>query len=392
VNRKKILEELFQLKKENQWQTIIRKFDSLLQPGTEEWHWVDLLKEIGFAHSQLGHFQRALELYLRWLELQPDRPQPPYSIGFIHYVQKDYRTAIQWFNRALEKYPGYLICRYRKGFALLATQKPSLARKEFEFVIEAYENLQDEDQKRRLRKTYIRALFEDGKACFQLRRYLEAVKRFERVLHLDRFHFIEPVFKYYNLGKSFLEMGNGEAARKYLERALRCKPERDFVWERLGRLYHRLLRNPVEAERCFEKALECRRAPYILVSRGLFYLDRKNEAAAIRDLHEALRKDKKGKHKIYLILGKIELQKRRFTQAETYFRKAIDFKKKVYDADYGEAHYFLGHLWRLRGEEQKAQEEFQIASQVEPGLVWNTRVMGEKTIQFVDIDTEEVGE
>lgn len=379
-----LLEKINLFKQKNNWQGIINTFDKDVQKDGKYWDTVELVKEVGFAHSQLGNFKQALYLYQRWRELAPDRAQPYYSIGYIYAQTQDYKEAIKWYNFALEKYPSYLICLYRKGIALLQQQKNKDALKILEKTIALYRSNKNEDFQKKQRKTYIRSLFAAGKASYNCHKFIPARDLFLQVLREDKKNFISPLFKYYNLGKCFIELEEKENAGNYLEKALHINKYKDYVWERLGRFHHKLSEDYQQSLFCFEKALSCRRAPYILISRAQLYLDMGKPIYAIKDLQEALKKDRKGKHKIMLALGKVYLKQRKLTEAEIYLNRACDFKLKMYETDYAEAHYYLAYLWQMRGEKKKSEHEFTVANRIDPGLVWDTAVMNEHSFQFYD--------
>ena len=389
MEREKILRQINELKRENNWQEILCRFDHLVQPGTEMWKDAELVKELGFAHSQMGNTEKALKLYRRWQELEPEKAQPHYAMGYVYYLRKEFQKAVECYDKALECYPGYMVCHYRKGVVLLAMGKSQLAHREFKWVIDEYEALRDEDKLRRMKKTYIRALYGDGKACYRMRKYKDAEERFRKVLRYDKKNWFKPIFKYYSLGKVCIELGKAEEAENLLQRARELKPQKDYIWDRLGRMYHRLKGDMLRAEECYRKALECRRVPYVLVNRALLYLDGGKEREALMDLQEALRKDKKGKHKILLILARVAIRAGRLEEAIGYLERAIEFKEKVYGVDCGEAHYLLSQIWRLKGDEEKAKKELTRAQEVDSDFVWSTRIMAEDgNVQFVDLDYE----
>ena len=83
---------------------------------------------------------------------------------------------------------------------------------------------------------------------------------------------------------------------------------------------------------------------------------------AEQDYEQALRRDKVGKHKILLALGYIYMKRNKLNEAKNYFHRALEFKKKLYSAEYYDAHVALADCYRYMGEESRAKEEFMIAA------------------------------
>ncbi len=79
---------------------------------------------------------------------------------------------------------------------------------------------------------------------------------------------------------------------------------------------------------------------------------------------EALRRDKIAKHKILLALGNISLKQNKPQEAKVYYKRAIEFKKKIYDADFYEAHLALAECFRLIGKDDQAKQEYAVAAEL----------------------------
>ena len=94
----------------------------------------------------------------------------------------------------------------------------------------------------------------------------------------------------------------------------------------------------------------------------------------MKDLLDALRREKLGKHKIWIRLAELALQDGREELAETNYRKAIDFKRKRYGKDCAEARYGLAQLYWKQGKEDEAREELRLAVLANPNLTWDRRI------------------
>ncbi|MEX2606654.1 MAG: polysaccharide deacetylase family protein [Kiritimatiellia bacterium] len=65
-----------------------------------------ILWERGFEAFGEGEFDLAIELWTRWSEVEPYSEKPPRFIGDAHLTQKNYATAIEFYQKSLELNPG----------------------------------------------------------------------------------------------------------------------------------------------------------------------------------------------------------------------------------------------------------------------------------------------
>jgi len=370
----KVIEKIKDLQKKNRWIDIVQLSDPYLLPEKSGWANVELLRAAGFAHSQLRHFPEAERYYRRWIQLEPQSPSAWYSMGYLFYLQKRFPEALDAYEKALKIFPDYLVCLYRKGVILVYQEKGRQAADVLRRLRELYESSKDTNYRRRNFRTYVKAIFQLGKAYYQLHLYQKAVDLFTTLIQIDKKDFVKKTFKLYNLGKNYLELGRLDEAIAYLKEALKTNEQKEYIWERLGRAYH-VKKDYGEALKHFARALDCKRVPYIFVSRAETYLAIGEVEKARHDFHTALKRDRKGRHKIYLLLGNIAMQKNHLEEAESYYDKAIDFKKQTYLSDFAEAHYALSRMWLLRNKKEKSKEELEQAMTINPFMEWDENLL-----------------
>ncbi len=332
----------------------------------------ELYSAAGFAHCQLGEFERALSMYELWKEMSPKSAAARYCIGYVYAQMGRYPEAVAWFDEALKLRPRYISCLYRKGMALMAWGKPNPASRAFEDALHAYAEA-DQDQRRANQKYLVKSTFELGKAHLQCRRHRKALKMFQWVLEHDKKGYVDAHFVHYNLGKLYLETGELDLAETELTKALEGHQDKEYVWERFGRLAHKRGEH-AKALEYYQRALDCRYVPYVLVSRAETHVAMGNPSLAVKDLLDALRRDKLGKHKIWIRLAELALQSGKEELAESNYRKAIDFKRKKYGKDCAEARYGLAQLYWRQGKEEEAREELRQAVLANPNLAWDRRI------------------
>ncbi len=367
---KEITNQIHELQRANNWQGIIQLLTPICQQDQWGWQEPELVSALGFAHSQMGNLEQAEQCYLRWIEIEPDRAPPFYCLGYIYYLRADWREAIRWFEQALKIFPDYLVCLYRLAYAYFEFNKARESIPLLEQVVGLYQTHTDEDWLRRNRKNYLKSCFLLAKSCYRKRRYQEALQVIDTLFREDEKEVIPREHKYYARGKILAARGQYEEALSNLQKALHARYPQPYVLDQIGRVYHRSEKYE-EALGYYHHALSIRRFPYILANRAETYLALGKEPLALKDLHEALKRDRKGKHKIYLRLGQISLNAGREREAKHYFESAIHWKRKTYNADYAEAHYALAQLLVRSGNKTAAKQELQTALEIDPNLEWD---------------------
>ncbi len=365
-----ITNQIHELQRANNWQGMIQLLMPICQPDQWGWQEPELMSALGFAHSQMGNLDQAEQCYLRWIEIEPDRAAPFYCLGYIFYLRADWREAIRWFEQALKIFPDYLVCLYRLAYAYFEFNKARESIPLLERVVDLYRTHTDEDWQRRNRKNYLKSCFLLAKSFYRKRRYQEALQVIDTLFREDEKEVIPREHKYYARGKILAAQARYEEALSNLQKALHPRHPQPYVLDQIGRVYHQMEKFD-KALGCYRQALSIRRFPYILVNRAETYLALGKEPPALRDLHEALKRDCKGKHKIYLRLGQISLNAGREREAKHYFESAIHWKRKTYNADYAEAHYALAQLLVRSGDKTAAKQELQTALEIDPNLEWD---------------------
>jgi tetratricopeptide (TPR) repeat protein len=175
-----------------------------------------------------------------------------------------------------------------------------------------------------------RAYYFLGTLANDAREYAEAADYFRRALTLD------PGFEqtYYDLTAMQINSGNAQAALETLEQA-RQRFAASFVMEYYSGLAHHQLQNYGRAIRHFTAA----------------------EISARSNHPERLTPP------FYFQLGAVHERNQDYSQAESYFRKALEL-----EPDFAEALNYLGYMWAERGENlEEARRMIERAVELEPG-------------------------
>jgi len=329
-----------------------------------------LLRQLGFAFTQQNQLAKALRCYRRWSELEPDCAASYYCQGYVFYLEKKWQQAISLFEQALSIYPDYLVCLYRQARAYFEMNKSLKTIKLIKQAVAIYQRNQNEEWLHRHRKIYIKSLFLLGKAYLERKLFSDALSSFQDVISKDDRGYIENEHKHYELGKAFFGLGRYQEALQAFQQSNSYSSPLPHILDQIGRTYHKL-GDYEKAIQTYHKALNIRSLPFIYFNLALSYLASGKTAAAIQCFHDCLRRDNKGKHKVYLELAKIYLEQKKMSEAHHYLQEAIQFKIKKYGKDYADAHYLLMFYYIELGDTNQARQELKMTLEIEPNFEWD---------------------
>ena len=94
-------------------------------PEGETWNATELLWEIGKAFGMLGNEEKVERYLLRCAELAPRRAAVFHcAIGWYFQRKKKWAKALRWYDRALQSFPTYHLCLFRRGYCLEKLHRP----------------------------------------------------------------------------------------------------------------------------------------------------------------------------------------------------------------------------------------------------------------------------
>lgn len=372
-----ILEEIKNLKSRNKWLEITKKFGNLKETNPQDWQNPLVVKEIGFAFSQMNQHSKAKEFYEHWIILEPKQAVSHYSLGYIFhdefYVKKDkslLEKAILHYQKALELYPTYLVVLFRKGKCYEELQRFNEAVECFNKVLKIFDSNQLEDYRKRNFKNYQKSIFGLGK-CFQgLRKFEKALEYFEKCLSFSSFA-VESIFLYYNVGICKMKLQKLDEAIVVLNLAHLENPSKEFVLAKIGSCYY-LKKDWQKAVEFYSKAIKIRNQGYIVFEKGLALWKNGEIENGINFLEMALERSTNAmiKHKIFLALAKIEIEKQNYQKAEIYCKKSIQAKIDEFGYDFADAHFELAKIFGKLNRTEDAIKENQIALEIKPDLMF----------------------
>ncbi len=161
-----------------------------------------------------------------------------YKGNFALYNQGDPQKAIDYFNKALDKDPNYVLAHYDLAVAHRNQGDIPLAIEKYEEVI-------------KINPKFPEGLSNLGGHYFREGRYEEAVRSFKSAIE----HYPNFIQALSNLGAALVKTEKGQEAIPYLKQAISLSPEFGMAHFNLGNAYFSDKQYPL-AEKSFMKAIE----------------------------------------------------------------------------------------------------------------------------------------
>jgi tetratricopeptide (TPR) repeat protein len=306
-----ILAEVRSLANRGDHRTIVARYGRLDDvPEEETWHSTELLFEIGRAFGMLGNEEKVERYLLRCAELAPRRAAVFHcAIGWYFQRKKKWTKALRWYDRALQSFPTYHLCLFRRGYCLEKLHRP---REAVEALARA-RTIWDQaapDQRQRGRGVQVQVLFHLSRGLRDLGNFDDAAEALDACCELDRDSNPPAIRAEHTLacrGELHLRRGDLSAAITTFRDARDIDPTSSYLWERLGRVHE--LRGELEsAEASYRQATTLPRGSFAFLALGRFYLHaRRDLAPAATALIEALRRVRAAEPLIRLELARLQL-------------------------------------------------------------------------------------
>lgn len=318
------------LESEMKWLEAAKEYVRLLEsPPT-----MYTLERVAWCFSCAGEYGQA-NTYLRKLnELQPASAKWLYMIGYQYYCQKDWKSAVEWFEKSLAQYKDYFIVKYRLAYALtqVAGGYMKLTKGEYWQAIGHLNDCHglwgsfDEGKRRSNQSTYFDVCFLHGKALMNLpRNREEAVSLFRKALE------IKPSDEYakYELSKTLYLSELYQEAKGLLP-----KSNQYFVIELSAKIEGKL-GNYDRAIEIIEKLLRKRKKDYLYAFLAKVYLLKDDLESAYECSQAAIKLGKKN-HKNYFIAAKVYYKLGLLDISLENAKIAVSMKQAKYETEFVE--------------------------------------------------------
>jgi tetratricopeptide (TPR) repeat protein/cold shock CspA family protein len=306
-----ILAEVRSLAARGGHQLILARYGGLDdEAGGDLWQSADLLYEIGRAYGMLGHEDKVERYLLRCADLAPHRAAVFHcAIGWFFQRKKKWTKALRWYDRALESFPTYHLCLFRRGYCLEKLHRPREAVEALQRARNGWQQAGSE-QRDRGRGVQVQVLFHLSRSLRDLGELDASEETLEACRALDT-ECEPPTIRREHIlasqGELLIRRGNLDAALATFERAREIDPESSYLWERLGRVCE--LRGDVErAREAYRHASSLPRGAFAFLSLGRLHTERTHDhQAAATALAEALRQVHSAEPLVRLELARLQL-------------------------------------------------------------------------------------
>jgi len=289
---------------------ILARFGAIDQERSPLWDDVEFVLEIARTYSLVGNDAKVEQYFLRCAQLHPRRAALyRCQIGWFFQRKKRWARALSWYDKALETFPGYHLCLFRKGYCLERLHRPRAAANALELAGASYDKA-PADQRERSRGIQVQILFHLARNLREIGLTQRAREALDRCAQLDdRLHekVIKPEHRLASYGETYLRDGEHAAALQQLEAALELDPSSAVIWERVGRAYQQAGRL-AEAEQALLRAIELPKGAVALIALGRLQMATGRPKDAARSLSEALKLHPQGEVQIRMELAELQLR------------------------------------------------------------------------------------
>lgn len=325
----------------------------------------------GWAYVEEKKYKEALADFDKAAELNPNSELPYLGRGWTYNQQKKYEAAIREYDKAIELNPTYSVAWNNRGAAKSWLNKMREAVADYDKAIE-------------LKPNYVQAYENRSKAFNALGNYEKASEDRRRAEHLKWSN--EKADKAIDKALALEKRGDVKGALKILNEAVKLYPDNQFVLVNRGNIYNDYLKDYERAIEDYNKTIELNPKfswPYL--NRAIAYGRLKRWEEAIVDYGRAIELDANyasaynGRAWSYCQIGKFEAalpdankalelkpneanffdtRATAFAGLNRYEEAIADMDKAIKLSPEGWLYYNRGKIYRLMGDESKAQIDF----------------------------------
>jgi len=294
----------------------------------------------------LKRYKDSINVFKEIIKREPQYHHAYYAIGFCYEKLNDDKKALDNFLKALELYPDHLYVNnkimniYRKWYNKYFNKEYyDLAVKHAERQIELLPNCYYYNE--------LGLIYSDG---YELETAIDA---FKKAIEYDE----EDMYPYNNAGWAYKVLGNFDEAYKYYKLALEHRTNDDFITHRNLATYYRIMREYEKAIEIYEEIFEKTNNSNFLKNIAYLYLRLKNWDKAIEYYQRKKELDKRYVSQYWLDLGYVYSCAGDSDKAIKCYKKGI-----VQDVIGCEPYRYMGdHILWVLGDIKKALKYYKKA-------------------------------
>jgi tetratricopeptide (TPR) repeat protein len=320
----------------------------------------------GVLHSKNGDVDKAIEYYLKAVDIRPDYADAFYGMGLAYYDSGDQDKAIGCYQKVVQIRPD-------DANAFIFIGLVNYDKGDNEKAIECYNKAIS------ILPDYYEAHYNMGLAYYSMGDNEKAIGCYNNAID------IQPDYDaFYNMGLAYYGMGYNEKAMKCYEKAIDIKPDFVSAYINMGIAYS-ANEDKDSAIECYQRAIDIK-PDYAnaFYNMGLAHHDKGDKDLAIEWYQKAIDLQP-GYFDAFYNIGLAYYDKGSNEKAIECYQKAIDLKP-----DYSDAFYNMGLAYYNMGDNEKAIECYQKAIDIKPnysnafinlGIAYSARGDKDKAIE-----------
>lgn len=321
------LEKAEQFASENKWSEAAELYKQAvdLKPPNSS-----VLGKLGFCYSRNRQYNLAVEVFSQLTKQEPLIARWPYMIGYQYYDKKEWKKAIEYFDKAISLKGDYIKALYRNAYAHSQIGDPEGSEALLLRCVEAWRRL-DESRKMNEKNRHSDVCFQLGKLNLERGLTWKAEKWLREAVEQDS----DDEYKHYNFGKALLRNKKIPEALEQFRLADIIHPHLDYLQDKLASA-HLEAGNSEEAERIYQSIPSYKRKPYVWCNYGIVLLQVHKPHEAIKALKTAVRLDNQN-HRNHFYLGSAYLETGEISPAVKELELAAKLKLDRFGREYVEA-------------------------------------------------------
>lgn len=271
---------------------------------------------LGVIHYNNKEFKEAIDCFNKAIELNPDSSETYYKLGSTYYEMQEFDEAINFLEMAIELNPDSSKAHYGLGSTHYEKQ-------------EFYEAINCLEEAIKLNSNYPEAYYKLGSIYYDNGKFDEAINYLKEAIKL------KPVFPgaYNGVGVIYAKNRKFDEAVNYLLIAIKQRPNYPKAYNNLGLVYYENgqrkffnktsdFNNAIES---FREVLKLRpNDPNTQMYISSCYLEMRKWNEAIDNAQKALSNESNSKAELYYILGKVNFMQKNYAPSIDFYKKAIE--------------------------------------------------------------------
>lgn len=282
MEKSELISKALHAENNNNWIEALGFYQDLLRLDFS----INYLSKVGWCYSRLSDFDNSIEYFKKCSNIEPNKAQWYYMIGYQYYSQSCFLESVQWFEKSIELYPSYLIAKYRLSYAYIkiAGTFKQLTKAEFWRAIDHLKSCHElwksynNEEKTKNKSTYFDICSLHGKTLSSLDNYLDTALHYLLMAHSIK----SDDNNMYQIAKLYFKKGDFKSSLIYLPKTNK------YYFRELDIDIEIEMKNYDLALKKVNNLLSFRKKDYIYIKKAKIYFNKKEYKEAYRCVSSAI--------------------------------------------------------------------------------------------------------